>query len=175
MMSLFNHHIITIMNRQKILYIFCCLLLSTSHLIKAQEVVESSMLTIDRIFNSGEFRRDFQRPIQWIENGAAYVTIESSSTEAGGDELIRYDSKTQNRTLFVGAEALTIAGKSLPIESFSLSWRHQSVDLYQFEPCMAFQYQRGLLGIWPGKQTIKTTGKNIWIFLPDVCQIFCRQ
>ena len=97
MMSLFNHHIITIMNRQKILYIFCCLLLSTSHLIKAQEVVESSMLTIDRIFNSGEFRRDFQRPIQWIENGAAYVTIESSSTEAGGDELIRYDSKTQNR------------------------------------------------------------------------------
>lgn len=120
-MSLFNPHIITIMNRQKILYIFCCLLLSTSHLIKAQEVVDSSMLTIDRIFNSGEFRRDFQRPIQWIENGAAYVTIESSSTEAGGDELIRYDSKTQNRTLFVGAEALTIAGQSIPIESFTLS------------------------------------------------------
>lgn len=87
----------------------------------AQEVTEPNLLTLDRIFNSGEFRQEYQRPIQWINNGEAYVTIEKSASINGVDELIKYSSKTQERTLFVGAEALSINGKPLSIESFSLS------------------------------------------------------
>ena len=77
-----------------------------------------SLLTIDRIYNSGEFRQDFERPIQWIENGSSYVTIESTN---GNDELIKYNSKSQRRSVYVSAENLNNSGGKLKIEQFSLS------------------------------------------------------
>ena len=86
----------------------------------AQDTVNSELLTIDRIF-SGEFRQDYERDIQWIENGDAYVTIEKSATTKGADELVRYDSESQQKTVFVSASNLMANEKSLPIESFSLS------------------------------------------------------
>ena len=84
--------------------------------VTAQEVVDTSLLSIDRIF-SNEFRQDRQRTIQWIEEGEAYVTIEKSATLENADELIRYTSNTQERTLLAPAEALN----GLDIESFTLS------------------------------------------------------
>jgi dipeptidyl-peptidase-4 len=82
---------------------------------------KTNLLTLDRIYNSSEFRQGRERPIQWIENGAGYVSIEKSKTLEGADELVRYDSKTQKRTLFVAADALKENGNSLDIQSFSLS------------------------------------------------------
>ncbi len=95
--------------------IVVCLLLRVT-LVTAQETIDPSLLSIDRIF-SGEFRQESQRTIQWIENGNAYVTIEKSATVPDMDELVRYTSATQERTTFAPAEALN----SLPIESFTLS------------------------------------------------------
>ena len=92
------------------------LLLISVNLVTAQEVIDSSLLTLDRIF-SGEFSQDRHRTIQWIENGDAYVTIEKSTTLSNADELVRYNSTTQDRMLFAPAEALN----GLSIESFSLS------------------------------------------------------
>lgn len=89
--------------------------------IQAQVLVDSTLLTIDRIYNSKEFKQDRQRPIQWIENGDAYVTIEKSDSLKGADELVHWDSKTQKRSLFIAAEHLINNEKSLKIESFSLS------------------------------------------------------
>ena len=84
--------------------------------VTAQEVVDTSLLSIDRIF-SNEFRQDRQRTIQWIEDGEAYVTIEKSATLENADELVRYTSSNQERTLLAPAEALN----GLDIESFTLS------------------------------------------------------
>ena len=86
----------------------------------AQTIVNDDLLTLDRIY-SGEFRQDRERAIQWIENGEAYVTIEKSSVLEGADELVRYNSTTQEKTLFVGAASLQADNKSLAIESFTLS------------------------------------------------------
>ncbi len=86
----------------------------------AQAITDSGLLTIDRIY-SGEFQRQYERDIQWIENGEAYVTIESSTILKGADELVHYTSATQKRTLFVAADALKVKDKSLSIKSFSLS------------------------------------------------------
>ena len=84
-----------------IVILFFCL-----NKLSAQEAVDKSLLTIDRIFNSSEFNQEYPRDIRWIDNGEAYVTIEKSTTIKGADELIRYDSETQKRTIFVSAEAL---------------------------------------------------------------------
>ncbi|MCO4821736.1 MAG: DPP IV N-terminal domain-containing protein [Flavobacteriaceae bacterium] len=91
------------------------------NLVCAQQANDSKLLTIDRIYNSEEFKQDYERPMQWIENGNAYIIIEKSQTVNGADELIRYDSESQERTVFVSAESLKVSGNPLAINSFSLS------------------------------------------------------
>jgi dipeptidyl-peptidase-4 len=101
-------------------YLIIALFLIIFNPLKAQVVKDSSILSIDRMV-SGEFNQDYERTIQWIENGEAYVTIEKSDKLSNADELVHYNSATQNRTLFVSAEALLSEGVSLSIESFTLS------------------------------------------------------
>ncbi|MGB0524680.1 MAG: DPP IV N-terminal domain-containing protein [Flammeovirgaceae bacterium] len=93
------------------------LFLGSLSTVNAQQVGAQQLLTLDRIY-SGEFRQEWQRPIQWIEDGNAYIIIEQKEAK---DELIRYDSKTQEKTTFLAAEKLMANGKALRIESFSLS------------------------------------------------------
>jgi dipeptidyl-peptidase-4 len=95
-------------------------LLFSSVQLSAQAQTDPSLLTIDRIF-SGELGPKRERPVQWIENGAGYVTIEPSKSVDGADELIRYSSVNQSRSVFVAATALVVNDSSLTVESFSLS------------------------------------------------------
>ncbi len=95
----------------------------------AQAPIDSRKLSIDRIY-SGEFRADRAPSIQWIEDGQGYVIKEKSSTVKGADELVRYDSKSQARTLFVSAEQLKVEDKSIKIESFTLSPDRSKVLLF---------------------------------------------
>ena len=97
-------------------FLFISLLLLTT----ANAFTQSdSLLTLDRIYTSGEFRQDRERSIQWIEDGKSYVTIEESA--GGGDELIKYDSKSQRRSIYVAADQLKNSEGNLGIENFSLS------------------------------------------------------
>ncbi|MFK8057256.1 MAG: DPP IV N-terminal domain-containing protein [Saprospiraceae bacterium] len=86
----------------------------------AQALADSSKLSLDRIF-SGEFRANREKTIQWVENGDGYVTIEKSSALEGADELVRYGSNSQARTLLIPATQLVVGDESLEIESFTLS------------------------------------------------------
>ncbi len=88
----------------------------------AQSIKDSSLLTIDRIY-SGEFRQDWQPPVRWVQNGDAYLTIEQSEEINGATELVRYESKTGDRTIFVPSGRLIPEGETRPvnIEDFSLS------------------------------------------------------
>jgi len=73
--------------------IFC------ASIIQAQE--DKSLLTIDRIYNSTEFRQDFHPPIQWIESGDAYVTMDFES----GD-FLRYETASQESSIYLSAKTL---------------------------------------------------------------------
>lgn len=91
---------------------FACLQIFVS---LAQQTSNPKLLTLDRIYSSNEFRQEGLQPIQWIENGDAYVTVENRN------ELARWDSKTQEKTVFVPGSALQSNGKPIYIESFTLS------------------------------------------------------
>ncbi|RAV30006.1 S9 family peptidase [Sinomicrobium soli] len=93
---------------------------------KAQE--NDSLLTLDRIYSSGEFSSDYQRPIFWIEDGNAFVSIERNKN--GHDELVRYESKNYKRSSYLPAENLTVDGKYLNIEDFSLSPDESKVMIF---------------------------------------------
>ena len=66
----------------------------------AQNKQDSSLLSLDRIFTSSEFRQDYPRPIQWIDEGNAYVTIEKSEDLNNAMELRKHKRQTQDRSIF---------------------------------------------------------------------------
>ena len=83
----------------------------------AQE--DPELLSLERIYSSSEFSSDYLRPIFWIENGDAFVSIEKD--DSGNDELIRYVSKNHQSNTYLAAQHLAVNGKNLAIEDFSLS------------------------------------------------------
>jgi len=91
---------------------------------------DNKLLTIDRIFNSNEFRQERQQPVQWIENGASYVTIERVEGSSFARELVKYSVKPFTRTVFVSASALSAGSVPLNIEAFSLSPNEKSVVFF---------------------------------------------
>ncbi|MEB2784716.1 S9 family peptidase [Algoriphagus persicinus] len=101
----------------KILHLFITLVFACfqTFTVLAQQISNPEFLTLDRIYNSREFAQERPEQIQWIENGAAYVTIEN------GNKLNRWDSKTLEKSIFVPGSALKSDGKAIQIESFSLS------------------------------------------------------
>ncbi|HEU4586337.1 MAG TPA: S9 family peptidase [Gemmatimonadaceae bacterium] len=58
----------------------------------------TSELTIERIFASRDFAPDRFGPARWLENGAAYTTVEN-----GGRDIVRYSTTTGERKVLVSA------------------------------------------------------------------------
>ncbi len=89
-------------------------------LLNAQEK-SSSLLTLDRIYASGEFRMDYLQPLQWIESGNAYVRVERD--ENGKQELVRYETASSKRNIIIKNEWLIPNGpeKAIYVESFTYS------------------------------------------------------
>ena len=88
--------------------------------VSAQEEQDPALLTIDRIYASSEFNQERMRPIQWTDNGQSYVIVERKD---GAHELIKYQTATQERQVYLSAEQLTPSGhdKGLRVSSFTLS------------------------------------------------------
>jgi dipeptidyl-peptidase-4 len=87
----------------------------------AAQIPDSSLLTLDRIFASGEFNvRGFGQS-HWMDGGAGYTTLEPSSGKSGRD-LVRYDTKSGERSVLVPAEEFIPAGASVPLAIENYQW-----------------------------------------------------
>lgn len=76
------------------------------------------LLTIDRIYNSAEFRSDFLSPIKWVDNGNAYIIYNRKD-----NNFLLYNIATQSETIYLTAKQLQPKGKDKPlrVEDFFLS------------------------------------------------------
>jgi len=72
----------------------------------AQNIQDSSLLTIDRIFASGEFRGDRFSQARWIENGDAYTMLEPAENQNTGRDIVKYETKSGKRSVLVSAGEL---------------------------------------------------------------------
>ncbi len=81
--------------------------------LKAQE--KDPQLTIDRLYNSGEFYQDRLGPVTWYGNGASYVKLESIEKNRRVREVIAYKSATQARSVLASAKDLTPKGGDEPL------------------------------------------------------------
>lgn len=103
------------------LLFFLLLPLVWLHPLIGQESADNSLLNVDRIYNSREFDQEYGRRIRWIDRGNSYVTIERN--EDGGNELIRYQTDTNEKSIYLTAAQITPNGSERPINinNFSLS------------------------------------------------------
>lgn len=84
---------------------------------------DSSLLSLERIFDSQEFFPERLGPVRWLDNAAAYLKLEADSASPGGRSLVRYDAATGRRDVWVPASRLVPQGDSVPlaVEDYSVS------------------------------------------------------
>ena len=84
-----------------------------SLLLSGQVTEDPSLLTLDRIYGSAEFRPDFSGPIKWIDGGNAFVRIETNGSRE--QELVKYELPDLERQVIIASKDLIPKGKSRPI------------------------------------------------------------
>jgi len=93
---------------------------------------QGGRLTVDRIFNSGEFAAADFGPARWLEDGSAYVTMEPSPAVRGGADLVRYAPADGRREVLVSARALVPRGATAALEVDDYAWSGDGGKLLVF-------------------------------------------
>ncbi|MCK4772483.1 MAG: S9 family peptidase [Candidatus Latescibacteria bacterium] len=109
---------------KRLTFLTALLLTFICHPALRAQTQDPSLLTIDRIFNSSEFRSDGFGPARWLRDGSGYTTLERSADTGGGVDIVRYDPETGDREILVPASLLVPPGGSRPlgISDYSWSW-----------------------------------------------------
>jgi len=92
---------------------------------------DSSLLTLTRIFGSGEFAPQPFGASRWLGDGSAYTTLEPGAGGQGQD-IVRYDVESGRREVLVSAEALTPKGADEPLEVEDYAWSPDQKQLLIF-------------------------------------------
>jgi dipeptidyl-peptidase-4 len=86
-----------------------------------------------RIFASAEFApRQRFGPARWIEQGAAYTTLERSAEVPASTDIVRYDAATGARTILISASRLVPAGATTALDVEDYSWSADGTRLLIF-------------------------------------------
>jgi dipeptidyl-peptidase-4 len=95
---------------------------------------DPSLLTLERIFTSGEFAVQGYANTQarWLANGSAYTMFELSTNVARAVDIVRYDPATGAGTIIVPAFRLVPAGASRPLEVEDYIWSRDGRQLLIF-------------------------------------------
>ena len=88
--------------------------------VRAQQA-DSSLLSVQRIYGTREFRSQSFGPARWLGDGSSYTTLEESEAEKG-QNLVRYDSERGGREVLVAARQFIPQGDSVPLRVEEYSW-----------------------------------------------------
>jgi dipeptidyl-peptidase 4 len=83
--------------------------------VAAQLPAESDAL-LHRMFASPDFELKYPAAATWMDEGAAFTTIEPSATTAGAADIVKYDTATGKRDVFVTAAQLIPEGTKAPLD-----------------------------------------------------------
>ena len=92
---------------------------------------DSSLLSLGRIYGSGEFAAKPFGPSRWLDSGEAYTTLEPAADESGTD-LVRYDVEKGTRQVMVTAAQLVPKGDSVPLVVEDYAWSPDGTMLLIF-------------------------------------------
>ncbi len=80
----------------------------------AGENHDPSRLTVERIFAAHEFEPD-RVSARWLAGDSAYLTLEPSKESTGGQDLVRNDAASGEKSVLVPAALLIPPGASKPL------------------------------------------------------------
>ena len=106
------------------------LLTAPAPLLRAQEA-DSPRLTVDRIYGSRDFRSERFGPVRWLGDGTSYTTLERREDGPGRD-IVRYDTETAARAVFVPAGELIPARDTIPLAIRNYAWSDEFERLLIF-------------------------------------------
>ena len=106
------------------------LLLAAAPQLPAQ-VPDTVRATVHRLFATRDFAAERFGPARWIEGGTAYTTVERSAAGHGRD-IVRYETATGARSVYVSAREMTPAGDSLPLDFDDYTWSADRARLLLF-------------------------------------------
>ena len=92
---------------------------------------QEGLLTLEDIYTKGIYRSEYFGPARWVDGGAGYTTLERSPGEKGID-IVRYDSKTGEKSLLVSAADLIPEESSEPLMIDDYSWSPDNTLLLVF-------------------------------------------
>lgn len=113
------------MNRSKSIVFF---FLALAVPLAAQET-DSSLLTLERIYDGGEFAPQFPGAFRWMPDGNAYTKLERSTAIEGGQDLVRYEAATGARQVLVEANRFIPPGAERPIRVEGYTWSPDGTQL----------------------------------------------
>lgn len=92
---------------------------------------DASLLSVRGIYASPEYTSERFGPARWLENGAAYTTLEQSGGGKGRD-IVRYATESGERTVLVPAAAITAPGDTAALDVEDYSWSPDGTKLLIF-------------------------------------------
>ena len=107
----------------RILAVCLCLGASALGVVSGQNAPLEAYLR--RVFETKEFALKTFGPAAWLDDDAAYTTVES-----GG--IIRYETATGARTVLISAKSLTPQGRNVPLKVEGYSWSEDRQRLLIF-------------------------------------------
>ncbi|HEX7336928.1 MAG TPA: S9 family peptidase [Gemmatimonadales bacterium] len=98
--------------------------------VSAQQA-DSSLLSLQRIYGTKEFRTQGFGPARWLGDGSAYTTLEDAGSEPG-QNLVRYDSERGGREVLIAARQFVPQGDSVPLVVEDYVWSPDTLSLLIF-------------------------------------------
>ena len=103
---------------------------ATAGAAQAQARPDPSLLTVERIFNTREFRGQFFGPVRWLDD-STYTAVEPGP-EGKGTQLVRVDAASGRKAVLVPVSALLPAGAKDPVEIEDYDWNDSHTRLLIF-------------------------------------------
>ncbi|HZE70960.1 MAG TPA: S9 family peptidase [Pyrinomonadaceae bacterium] len=99
--------------------------------LQAQQT-DKGKLTLDRIFNSSEFRSETFGPARWLDDGTAYTTLEPSTANKNARDIVRYDAATGRREVLVPVASFVPKDTHEPLQIEDYAWSKDGTKLLIF-------------------------------------------
>ncbi len=97
-------------------------LLAALPLPAAAQVPDHVTDMLRRIFASAEFAPERFGPARWIENGTTYTTVEKSAAIPDASDIVRYETATGARSVYISARQLVPSGASEALDFDDYAW-----------------------------------------------------
>lgn len=92
---------------------------------------QDSQLTLENIYTKRAFSQRGFGPVRWMMDSRGYSAVETNK-ELGGQEIVKYDAQTGQRSVLVSAKRLTPAGSKAPLEISDYDWSDDNSQLLIF-------------------------------------------